>query len=149
MARRRSPIQDDEGDPEFQISTMCDILMSLLVFFVATIDTEMSSKAAELELPEVHKAQEPEERQGELVVNVTLDGVLVNTRFYPTPDEIIPVIQKEKEAAQVLYGEGSNFRVLIRADKGLTFGAIYDVMKACGTAGVVDTAFGTTSGPES
>lgn len=141
---RKAMYQDDEAEPEFQISTMVDVLMTLLLFFIATATDEVAQQTADLELPEAPEAAEPEDKKGQMVINISrgFHTITVKEVVYPNETALVPVIQKSYSAH-----DGSNpFRVLIRADKDVPYSKVRQVMKACAEAGVLDVVFATDPG---
>ena len=141
---RKAMYQEEEAEPEFQISTMVDVLMTLLLFFIATATDEVSQQTADLELPEAPEAAEPEDKKGQMVINISkgFHTISVKEVVYPSETALIPVIEQSFKAH-----EGSNpFRVLIRADRDVPYSKVREVMKACAEAGVLDVVFATDPG---
>lgn len=150
MARRHAHFQDEEDEPEFQISTMCDVLMCLLIFFVATATKEVMVQTAEVKLPDASHAQEKGDNQGQITVNVmTIMGkhtIEMDQQRFESSKDIVGLIKASKKASDELRGFDpmrSEFRVLIRADKEVPYQVIKDVMKSCGEAGVINVVFAT------
>ncbi|MEM6884104.1 MAG: biopolymer transporter ExbD [Verrucomicrobiota bacterium] len=144
---RKAMYQEDDGEPEFQISTMVDVLMTLLLFFIATATDEVASQTADLELPVAPQAADPEDGTGQLTINVerVTHNLTIKETIYPNEEALVPVIQKSFSAH-----EGANpFRVLIRADKNVPYSKVRQVMKACAEAGVLDVIFATDPGESS
>lgn len=141
---------DPEEEPEFQISSMVDILMTLLIFFVATAQTEVTEQLADLELPEASSSDEKSEREGQLTINIEriTHAITVQKAIYNDTQQLIPIIQDSRRAALETRGPNAHFRVLIRADRNVPYSKVRDVMRAAAEAGVVDVIFATTTGEE-
>jgi len=147
---RRALFAEDEAEPEFQISTMVDVLMTLLLFFIATATDEVMVQAADLELPEAPEASEAEDKKGQLVVNIEkfTHKITLDEQVYPNENALIPVITKSKENFERAGVSKNPFRVLIRADRNVPYSKVKAVMKACAEAGVLDVIFATDPGDQ-
>jgi biopolymer transport protein ExbD len=140
-----------EEEPEFQISTMVDILMTLLLFFIATAQTDVMVQAADVTLPEAPKAEDPDKVPGTMTINIasgTHALTVVDTageRFIGKPEDLMPEVRRRKRAAE---NAKIAFRVLIRGDRFSPYSIVRDVMKNCAEAGVVDVVFAATKPEE-
>lgn len=145
---RKAMYQEEEAEPEFQISTMVDVLMTLLLFFIATATDEVMTQTADLELPEAPEAKEPEDKKGQLVINVerVSHALTINETVYPSETALVPVISKARGNFEENRTSDIPFRVLIRADKNVPYSKVKQVMKACADAGVLDVIFATDPG---
>jgi biopolymer transport protein ExbD len=145
--RRRKRI-DQDGDPEFQVAPMVDVLLVLLLFFMSITSTELLKKVKKLELPEAKDATPQEKGQrktNEIVVNVgwepsnstaifTMDGIQ-----YPKASAMEEVFANRVKQNPRAY-------VLIRADKDVEYSNISDVMKTCAGAGIGTVTFAVITG---
>lgn len=145
---RKPMYQEEEGEPEFQISTMVDVLMTLLLFFIATATDEVMVQAADLELPEAPEAKEAEDKKGQLVINVEkfTHKITLDERVFPNEQALIPAISKAKENFETARVSNNPFRVLIRADRNVPYSKVKSIMQACAEAGVLDVIFATDPG---
>lgn len=145
---RKSMYQEEEAEPEFQISTMVDVLMTLLLFFIATATAEVSQQTADLQLPVAPEAAEPEDKKGQMVINISrgFHTISVKETTYPSETALVPVITKARENYEESRISANPFRVLIRADKDVPYSKVKQVMKACADAGVLDVIFATDGG---
>jgi len=147
------PGLEDEGEPEYQVAPMVDVLLVLLLFFMATATTEVVNQTADLALPlaENSKTKEEEAGSGQILINIEKLNykIKIGNTYYDTADSIIPEIQRQKEVTQALAGSNlAKFRVLIRADKDTPFNKITELMQACAKAGVPDVIFGVSNPPD-
>lgn len=139
---RRKFISDEDETLEFQVTSMCDILTTLLLFFIATANEEVATQLADLELPDAPQAQEGDQ-VGTLTVNIEKLGAI------KIIDQVVPVesltaeIEKRKKAYELnpLTNPNEPFRIIIRADKDITYEKVRDVMKAAAGAGILDVIF--------
>lgn len=146
MAKHKRPVEE-EDEPAFQISTMVDVLMTLLLFFIATATTEVLEQSSDVDLPEATDALDPEEAQGQITVNISRVFFKITIgaeeKAY-TPEELTPRIAKHRELVNKI-GKAQP-RVLIRADREASYELIKEVMKAAAAAGVPDIVFATSEG---
>ncbi|GAB4241640.1 MAG: hypothetical protein OHK005_04890 [Candidatus Methylacidiphilales bacterium] len=146
-----NPHEDAEALPEFQVAPMVDVLLVLLLFFMATATTEVVVQRADLELPKADDSKDPSERQGQFVINVEKLNFKINAegQYFESTDDLVPLIQAARETDAKQRGtDGTAFRILIRADKEASYSLIRDIMKACAKAGVGNVTFAVTKGGE-
>lgn len=146
---KRKFVTDSEETLEFQVTSMCDILTTLLLFFIATATDEVNQQTADLELPPAPEAQEPGEPKGSIIVNIEKLGALkIKERVYDIAD-VGAEIQKYKQSWEDNpLNTGAPFRVIIRADKNITYEKIRDVMKEAAAVGILDVIFSAAESEE-
>jgi biopolymer transport protein ExbD len=135
-----------DGEPEFQIAPMIDVLLVLLVFFVMITSAEVLKVDKNIVLPVSPnaKAREPEMTKHEMAVNVRLDkasnkGILVlDDRIYDNWEEVVPILKASLE-------RDSKLRVVVRGDAAVPAGEIQRVMNLIGEAGIADIAFASSN----
>ena len=135
-----------DGEPEFQIAPMIDVLLVLLVFFVMITSAEVLKVDKNLTLPVSPNAKkrEPEMAKHEMAVNVRYDaatnkGVLVlDDMVYNDWQEVMPILQESKKRDEKL-------RVVVRGDAAVPAGEIQRVMTRIGEAGISDIAFASSN----
>jgi biopolymer transport protein ExbD len=146
--RRRRRI-DEDGDPEFQVAPMVDVLLVLMLFFMSITSTEVLKKEKSLQLAEARHAK-PDEKKvktNELVVNVvwreangnSTAGFSMDGIDYSTADAMQGVL-----AAQIK--ENPKAYVLIRADRDVQYSNISDLMNTCAAAGISTVTFAVITG---
>ena len=130
-----------EGEPEFQIAPMIDVLLVLLIFFMSIATSSVARYDPAIELPLAPDANKKENSEGELVFNVawklpartavtTYEERIVNL------DEVIPALIAHKKA-------DPKVRVLIRSDALTPVRYISAVVEAAAKAGISDVTFAT------
>jgi biopolymer transport protein ExbD len=138
--RRRKRI-DDDGDPEFQVAPMIDVLLVLTLFFMSITSTELLKKDRNLQLADARDAKKPHKLPGEIVINVSWNhnnntaGFSIDGMAYPDANSLQGYV-----AQQV--AKDSRSYALIRADKDVQYSNISDVMAACAAAGISSVNFG-------
>ena len=146
--RKRKRI-DQDGDPEFQVAPMVDVLLVLMLFFMAITSTEVLKKDPNLQLANANHGKKPERKQTHVItVNIgwsksdntalfSMDGAP-----YPTADSLQNVLAGRRQADPLSY-------VLIRADKDVQYSNVADLMNACANAGIGTVTFSVISSADS
>jgi len=132
---------DQDGDPEFQVAPMVDVLLVLLLFFMAITSTEVLKKNPNLVLPEAEHGSKPERKQTHVItINIGWDKPTTTAQFsmdgqgYPTADSLsAPLITRRTKDPQAY--------VLIRADQDVQYSNVADLMNACAAAGIGTVTF--------
>lgn len=135
-----------DGEPEFQIAPMIDVLLVLLVFFVMITSAEVLKVDKNIVLPVSPnaKAREPEMTKHEMAVNVRLDkgsnkGILVlDDRIYDNWEDVVPILKASLE-------RDNKLRIVVRGDAAVPAGEIQRVMNLIGEAGIADIAFASSN----
>lgn len=141
----------ESGEPEFQIAPMIDVLLVLLVFFVAITSAEVLKVDRELTLPISPNAKDrdPEMAKNEMAINVrweqgTNKGVLVvDDRIYDVWEDLIPYLESRNEFNK--RERGQPVRIVVRGDKGLPAIEIQRIMNLIGMAGIADISFAASN----
>jgi biopolymer transport protein ExbD len=135
-----------DGEPEFQIAPMIDVLLVLLVFFVMITSAEVLKVDKNLRLPisPNAKQREAEMAKHEMAINLRLDtktnkGVLVlDDQIYNNWQDTIPILQ-------VNLKRDPKLRIVVRGDANVPAGEIQRVMDLIGQAGIADIAFAASN----
>jgi biopolymer transport protein ExbD len=145
--RKRRRI-DSDGDPEFQVAPMVDVLLVLMLFFMAITSTEVLKKDKNLQLADAKNAKPAEKgakAKDQIVVNVGWDGINNVASFsldgvpYPTADALQAELQTQHAANPASY-------VVIRADRNTDYSNISDLMNTCANAGISTVTFAVLIG---
>src|SRR5277367_1344523 len=92
---------DTDGDPEFQVAPMVDVLLVLMLFFMAITSTEVLKKDKNLQLADAKNAKPAEkgaQAKNQIIVNVDWDGINSVAQFsldgvgYPSADSMQGVL---------------------------------------------------------
>lgn len=145
--KHRFKNQEAEGEPEFQVAPMADVLFVLLIFFISITSTEVLRKDQGLELPDANKAVEAKDKKnlGQVVINLAwfpltrTSQIKVDSQRYDDPSSLIPMLQERLSGNPML-------RVLIRADKEVEYSYVADVMRACANANIGNVTFAVITG---
>ena len=140
--QRKRKRADHDGDPEFQVAPMVDVLLVLMLFFMAITSTEVLKNNKNVHLPEATHAKPDEKSQTkhEITINVEWVAATQSARYSmdalvtTTPDGLAGAIAAKHAADPAGY-------VVIRADKDVEYSDISDLMTVCGQAGIGSVAF--------
>jgi biopolymer transport protein ExbD len=137
-----------EGDPEFQIAPMIDVLLVLLIFFMSITSAQVL-KVEKLPLPVAPNALKRDMTRNEAIVNVKWDGAtqkpsyVLDGRNYSDlklVGEQLKTLKKQSDATPSA-GANPKYRVVIRGDKDTHALVINRVLNVAGEAGIEDISF--------
>ena len=107
----------ESGEPDFQIAPMIDVLLVMLVFFVAISTTQIDQVDTRVKVPVAPDSAERKPDPNQVLLNVIWKDkeqkVLLNYagRDYEGQyEELVEILQKRG-------GENPKFEIIIRADK--------------------------------
>jgi biopolymer transport protein ExbD len=130
-----------EGEPEFQIAPMIDVLLVLLIFFMSIATSSVARYDPGIQVPVAPDANKKEDSIGELVFNIAWRDNAAVTTFEErvvVPADTIPNMVVHKRA-------NPESRILIRADSETPVRYINDVIEAGAKAGIIDVTFATVA----
>ena len=138
----------ENGEPEFQIAPMIDVLLVLLIFFMSITSAEVLKVDKGLTLPVSPNAtkRDPEMAKHEVAVNIRWNPasnealVLLDEKSYPKSNHeaFVNVLKQKLE-------HDKKMRVVLRGDRLLPAIEIQRVMDLVGTAGVSDISFAASN----
>lgn len=141
QAAKKSTREMAEEDPEFQIAPMIDILLVLLVFFMAIASTEVLQTNDKVRLPVAKEAKEPpKNKDGLLIINVlwnplnNVGSIDVDGKIYAVANELVPIFQHTVQVTP-------DCRIMIRADKAVRYEYLRSVLKTAAGNGVSNVTF--------
>lgn len=128
-----------DGEPEFQIAPMIDVLLVLLIFFMSITSAQVLQIDKEIQLPVAGDAKKKEKNQmNEAALNVRWKNNKATINFeskeYDDPQPLIDLLVKRKET-------NANYRVILRGDKRLPAVEVQRVMALVAQAGIDDISF--------
>jgi biopolymer transport protein ExbD len=133
-----------DGEPEFQIAPMIDVLLTLLIFFMSITSAEVSKIDKDIQVPVAPDAKDPAKDQAmnEAALNIKFDVgrnkgfINYGGRIYEDEQPVIDDLKAKKEA-------NPKYSVRIRGDKRLPAIEIQRVMTMISQAGIDDIKFST------
>jgi biopolymer transport protein ExbD len=132
-----------DGEPEFQIAPMIDVLLVLLIFFMSIATTAVTRYDPSINLPTAPDAGKKDDSEGELVFNISWNennetAVTTFEEVSVRPGDTIPTLMRHHKA-------NPKARVLIRADGETPVAHVNEVIEAAAQAGIVDVIFAAVS----
>lgn len=140
-----------EGEPEFQVAPMVDVLLVILIFFMTITSVQVLKVDKTIELPIAPDAQKKDNQRAEAIVNVRWLAQEKKALFvfedkpYTKAADLVPLVKNAKAIGEkkITAGENPNFRIVIRADKDVPARYVSAAMDASANAGIVDISFST------
>lgn len=129
-----------DGEPEFQIAPMIDVLLVLLIFFMSITSAQVLRIDKEIQLPVAKDAKKKEDKNmlNEAALNVRWSNnkslITFEDTKYEETEPLVEILRGRKERNQ-------KYRVVIRGDKRLPAVEIQRVMGVVAQAGIDDISF--------
>ncbi|MFN0078135.1 MAG: ExbD/TolR family protein [Prosthecobacter sp.] len=128
-----------DGEPEFQIAPMIDVLLVLLIFFMSITSAQVLRIDKEITLPVAADAKKKEKNMmNEAALNVRWTKgkslIMFEDTRYDDVQPLVELLGKRKES-------NAKYRVVIRGDRSLPAIEIQRVMSVIAQAGIDDISF--------
>ncbi len=139
-----------EGEPEFQVAPMIDVLLTILVFFMMITSAQVLKVDKSITLPIAMDALKSDSNREQAIVNVRWDpkvqkpSFVLDDRTYLEAKQMIPILKKMKATGETKIGTGKEqqpYRAVIRGDREVPAVHVATAMNACGEAGIADISF--------
>jgi biopolymer transport protein ExbD len=138
-----------DGEPEFQIAPMIDVLLVLLIFFMSITTAQVLKVDKSIQLPLAPDAIKKDTQRAEVIVNVRWDPsakkgtYVVDEKTYLETGELTKAIAASKKIGEARVTKSANptFRAVIRGDRDATATYISRAMNAAAEAGISDISF--------
>ncbi len=131
-----------EGEPEFQVAPMIDVLLVLLIFFMSITSAQVLRVDKGINLPVAPHGTKRDDKAAAGLINISWDKSQANARFKLDDRELNP--QQPKEIIHELRqrkGSNEKFRLLIRADQNCHAKFIAEALGWGAAAGIDQIAF--------
>jgi biopolymer transport protein ExbD len=137
------------GEPEFQIAPMVDVLLVLLVFFMSITSAQVLKVDKSIALPVAANASKKDNQRAEAIVNVKWDlagkkaTYSMDDKNYADPADLSKALTSVKKLSDAKVAKGPNptFRCVIRGDRDATALSVSRAMNAAAEAGITDISF--------
>ncbi|MEQ1861659.1 MAG: biopolymer transporter ExbD [Chthoniobacteraceae bacterium] len=138
-----------DGEPEFQIAPMIDVLLVLLIFFMSITTAQVLKVDKSIELPISANALKKDSQRAEAIVNVKWDGAkkkaayTMDDRAFADLAELGKALAAAKKTGEAKIAKGPNptFRCVIRGDRDATALSVSRAMNTAAEAGISDISF--------
>ena len=131
-----------DGEPEFQVAPMIDVLLVLLIFFMSITSAQVLKVDKNIALPVASHGKKRDDKAAAGLINISWDTTTGQAKYKLDDRELDPNdkdgISKELERRK---GNNKDFRLLIRADKNCHAKYISKALEWAGEAGIDNIAF--------
>jgi biopolymer transport protein ExbD len=142
-----------DGEPEFQIAPMIDVLLVLLIFFMSITTAQVMKVDKSVTLPIAPNAIKRDNTRGEAIVNVRWDvkarkaTYVVDEKEYQDAADLSKILMAAKKVGEAKVTKSANptFRVVIRGDRNATALSVSRAMNAAAEAGISDVSFASVN----
>ena len=124
---------------------MVDVLLVLMLFFMAITTTEILKKDPALILANAKNAVKPKDHKNEITINVKWDS-MNNVAMFVINQKAYPSAMAMQDVLAGLHERKPNGYIVIRADKNTEYSNIADLMNVCANAGISTVSFATLIG---
>lgn len=139
----------NEGEPEFQVAPMIDVLLTILIFFMTITSAQVLKVDKTIKLPVAPDAQKKDNQRSEAIVNVRWKPETRKAEFvyedksYAKAEDLVPLLKNAKAAGEKKIVQGTNpvFRAVVRGDREVPALYVSQAMNSCGEAGISDISF--------
>ena len=129
-----------DGEPEFQIAPMIDVLLVLLIFFMSITTTQVARVLQDITLPIAANAAKKGDTKDESIINVQWDPATRTAKFIfdertaESPNEYVDTMTRRHRLEP-------KHRLVIRGDRTVPARHISAAMAAAAKAGISDVTF--------
>ncbi len=139
----------EQGEPEFQVAPMIDVLLTILVFFMTITSAQVLKVDKSIQLPIAKDAQKKDNTRAEAILNVRWKlpekkaAFVFDDHVYKIASEMVGPLKTAKITGEKKVTAGANptFRAVIRGDRDVPAIYVSQAMNACGEAGISDISF--------
>ena len=131
-----------EGEPDFQVAPMIDVLLVLLIFFMSITSAQMLKLDRDINLPVASHGLKSDDQASAGLLNISWDKEKSLAKYKLDNQEINPKQSKEI-IGELRRRKGTNekFRLLIRADQNCQAQFIAQALTWGAAAGIDQIAF--------
>lgn len=123
-----------DEEPIMMMAPMIDIIFLLLIFFLMTSIFARLENELSITVPTADESQPPRRTPGEIIINLTENGVIVVNQRRLNMQELEEILVK----IGTIYKDQS---VIIRGDRDALFGSAIAILDACAKAGIWNVSF--------
>ena len=143
----------EQGEPEFQVAPMIDVLLTILVFFMTITSAQVLKVDKTIQLPIAKDAAKKDNTRAEAILNVRWKLAAKKAQFvfddraYDKAAEMVAPLKVARSTGEKKVTAGANptFRAVIRGDRDVPAIFVSQAMNACAEAGISDISFSTVN----
>src|SRR5947209_18667357 len=127
----------EQGEPEFQVAPMIDVLLTILVFFMTITSAQVLKVDKTINLPIAKDAQKKDNSRAEALVNVRWKdkraSFVFDDRVFPQASAMVEPLKIAKATGEkkVTGSPNPTFRAVIRGDRDVPATYVAQAMNAC------------------
>ena len=125
------------------LTPLIDVVFLLLIFFLVTSEFEDEERRLDIVLPTATSAEPMIAKVREIVIDVDAGGTLFLSGQPTSLDTLGDLLTR------AVANNPTQQEVIIRADRGVSFQPVVDVMDVCNRTGVEKYSVTTSDGPSS
>jgi biopolymer transport protein ExbD len=131
-----------EGEPEFQVAPMIDVLLVLLIFFMSITSSQVLKVDKNISLPVAANGVKRDDKAAAGLINISWDKTTGMPK-YKLDDRELDMNDKDGIAKELAARKGDNpkYRLLVRADKDCHAKYISKALEWGAEAGIENIAF--------
>jgi biopolymer transport protein ExbD len=141
---------EEDSELEFQITPMIDLLLVLLIFFMAITTTKVLRNDAALQLPQIFtdSPQKNQEQLGQCVINIQWQNSYSEPTFSidqipaRTQKQLNAILNQNYRAFQKIHPD-KPYQIVIRADEKLPYHFLQQILQLCQKNGFHQITFAT------
>jgi len=122
---------------ELELAPMIDVVFLLLIFFIVTWQFARFERDMDISVPSAEEAEQLDRQQGEIIVNVREDGIIILNGREVDNDELLGILLSIAETFP-------DQAVILRGASEADFQSIINVLDLIKKAGIWNVAFATT-----
>jgi len=122
---------------EINVTPFVDVMLVLLIIFM--VSAPLLTVGVPIELPETAAEALPVENEEPLSVTITVDGLIMIQTTETAPGELIPKLR-------AIAAERTSDKIFLRADGGIPYAQVMQVMGALNAGGFRNIGLVTDSG---
>lgn len=131
-----------EGEPEFQVAPMIDVLLVLLIFFMSITSSQVLKVDKNISLPVAANGVKRDDKAAAGLINISWDKTTGQAKYKLDDRELDPN-DKDGIAKELTDRKGNNekYRLLVRADKECHAKYVSKALEWGAEAGIDNIAF--------
>ena len=119
---------EDEFVSEINVTPFVDVMLVLLIIFMVT--APLMTEGLDVELPKVEASETLPTENDHLILTITKDGALFLDAYETAAEDLASLLRAQ--------ARDSGRRLFLRADAGVSYGLVMEIMGKIRGAGITD-----------